>query len=366
MEKLFISKDNTLVNLSNSILNYFGVKPFHSTLTALDKILKETKKEKVALVLFDGFGKVIADYYKESILFIYKHKEFILDSIFPPTTVAATTSLTTGLYPIETGHIGWSQYFSLYKRPINVFISNDKLEPFIKYPSVQQNLLKPVYIWELINKTKKFNAASISSYEKKTCAKEDDMVYLFENADKLVKTHDFVYIYSSYPDHLLHDYGCFNEKVKENLIFLENKLKKLVEENKDTLFLLVADHGFHDCEEISIKEHQDFYDLLDKKYFVIEPTFASFFVKNKEKFLELANKYYSDNFFIYSKEELLKDNILGFGKANEYALETLGDFFLISKNKCMFYDGEHPVGFKGAHASGKEEDKKLYLFAFNK
>ena len=365
MEKLNLSKSKTLVNLGNSILKYFGVTPFHETLKEADEILKKSHKEKVALVLFDGFGKVIAEHYKESIPFIYSHKAFEFNSVFPPTTVAATTALTTGLYPIENGHVGWTQFFKKHNAAINVFPSNDKFEHAKFYPSVQQNILKPVYLWELINKSQKYNATSISSYEKKTPLKEDDFEYFFSRADELIKTHNFVYIYSSMPDHLLHDLGCFNETIKENLIYLETKLKKLINDNSDTLFLLVADHGFRDINEISIKEHQDFFETLSRPYFIIEPAFAGFFVKRKAEFELLAHKYYEDKFYIYSKEELLKDNLLGYGNKSSYVDETLPDYFLISKGDYIFFDGEEPVGFKGAHAGGSKEEKELYLFSFN-
>lgn len=365
MENLYLDKENTLVNLSNSILNFFNIPTFHPTLKKVDEILAKTKKEKIALVLFDGFGKVIADYYKNDIPYIYSHKKFEFLSIFPPTTVAATTTVTTGLYPYENGHVGWTQYFKKHSAPINVFSSNDKREHSKIYPSVQQNILKPTYIWELLNASQKVNATSISSFLFKNHFKEDDFDKFFEEADKLIKTHDFVYVYSSNPDHLLHDNGRFNNTIKENLIYLESKLKILVEENKDTLFLLVADHGFMDVEEISIKEHEDFFDTLAKPFFVIEGSFASFFVKNKEKFKELANKYYGEYFYIYSKEELLNNGLLGEGNKHPNLDETLGDYFLISKDKYTFYDADEPIGFKGGHAGGNKCERELYLFAFN-
>lgn len=35
------------------------------------------------------------------------------------------------------------------------------------------------------------------------------------------------------------------------------------------------------------------------------------------------------------------------------------------KGRYIFFDGEEPIGFKGAHAGGTKEEKELYLFAFN-
>ena len=49
----------------------------------------------------------------------------------------------------------------------------------------------------------------------------------------------------------------------------------------------------------------------------------------------------------------------------EYLNETLPDYFLITKGRYIFFDGEEPIGFKGAHAGGTKEEKELYLFAFN-
>ena len=364
MEKLYLSKDKSLVNLGNSILKAFGVTPFHETYKTVDEIIKNSRKEKIALILFDGFGVNIAEHYKENIPYIYAHKVESFNSVYPPTTVAATTALTTGTYPIENGHIGWTQHFNEYNADICVFLSTDKFDNKKIYPNVS-NILKPKFIWEYINETQKFNADSISSFHFKNKDKTDDFETFFEEADKTIKIHDFTYVYSSNPDHLLHELGCYNETVKENLIYLEGKLKALIENNKDTLFLLVADHGFRDIEEIPLNEHADFFETLSRKYVTYEPSFSGFYVKDGQKFLELANKYYSDKFFIYSKDEILKDHILGYGEMSQYVKETLPDFFLIAKDKYSFYDGEKPVGFKGHHAGGTKEEREIYLYVFN-
>lgn len=366
MEKLYLDKEKTLVNLSNSILKYFNIDTFHPSLKEADEILAKSNKKKVALVLFDGYGKNIFNIYKESTPFIATHYKFDMLSVFPPTTVAATTSLTTAKYPIETAHLGWIQHFKKYNSEIVVFISNDKFDgTHFYYPHVQSDILKPHYIWQLINESQKYNATSISSYEVKTKAREDDMDAFFERADDAILNHDFSYLYSSYPDHLLHLYGCSSEEVRKNIIFLERKLKELISKHPDTLFLLIADHGFKDCEEISIREHKDFLATLSKDYFLIEPTFAGFYVKDKANFEKLAKKYYGDKFLIYPKQELLDSHLLGYGEINPLTLDTLCDYFLISISKYSFYDGDEPVGFKGVHAGGNKEEREICLFAFN-
>ena len=365
MKELAINKKSSLVNLSNSILKWFEQPTFHDSLEKVDELLKKSNKKKVSLILLDGFGTVIANYYKENCPFIFSHKFMELETVNPPTTVAATTSLTTGLYPIETGYIGWTQYFKEYDRSINVFLSNDKFTGEKILPPVTLTTLKIENIWDIINKDGKYKANQICSFAFRGQNEIESYNMFFDEADKIVKENNFSYVYSANPDHIMHKEGTMNDIVKENIIYLEEKIKTLVENNKDTLFLLVADHGFHDVIEIPIYEHGDFLETLETKYFTIEGRFACFSVKNKDKFVELANKYYGKDFYIVSKKELLENNILGYGNMKPYAEETLFDYFLIAKGKYIFYDSIEPIGFKGAHAGLTKEERSVTLFAFN-
>lgn len=366
MKKISLDPKNTLTNVGNSILGFFDVPKFHDSFAPLDKVLKETKKEKIALILLDGMGKVIFETYKNDIPFLYSHILTEYKSVFPPTTVAATTTLTTGKYPIETCYLGWTQYFDTRKAFINVFPSNNAFDHSQFFsPSVTSLELRTTYIWDLINKTLKHNATNISSFFKKTFNKEDDFEAFFEDADKLIKEHDFVYVYSTNPDHLLHEHGIKNEVIRENVIYLESKVKELVENNPDTLFILTADHGFADIEEINFKLHQDFLDTFNDGVFSIEPRFATVSVKDEAKFLELANKYYSDYFYIKTKKELLEEHAFGYGEPHPLFDLTTKNYFLIAKDKYCFYQSEEPIGFKGTHAGSLDSETEIYLLIFN-
>ena len=365
MENLSISKDKSLVNLANSILKYFNLPTFHDSLSEVDELLKKNPNKKLSLILLDGFGTVIADYYKDDCKFIYSHKYMELETVNPPTTVAATTSLTTGLYPIENGYVGWTQYFKDIDKSVNVFLSNDKFTGEKITPDVASTYLKPTFLWDIINKDGKYKANQIHSFIFRGSIETESYDMFFDEAQKVVSINDFSYVYSANPDHLMHIYGRFNDTVKENIIYLNGKIEKLINDNKDTIFLLVADHGFEDVIEIPIYEHSDFFDTLDKKYFEIEGRFAGFSVKNEEKFLELAKKYYGENFYTLSKKEILENHILGYGNLSKCADETLFDYFLIAKGKYIFYDSLEPIGFKGAHAGLTKDERSISLFAFN-
>ena len=109
MNRLQINNENTLVNLSNSILKHFGTNTFHNTIPEIDELLKDHKK--VVAVLFDGMGQNIVRKHLKENSFIRKNYVTTINSTFPPTTAAATTAFLTGKYPIETGWLGWAEYF---------------------------------------------------------------------------------------------------------------------------------------------------------------------------------------------------------------------------------------------------------------
>ena len=96
-----LSKDASQVNFSNSILKHFNAETFHDSYKPLDEILERNKGRKIVLFLFDGFGKQIQEATKDCCPFIYSHGLLDLNTVYPPTTVAATTAVLSGKYPVE-------------------------------------------------------------------------------------------------------------------------------------------------------------------------------------------------------------------------------------------------------------------------
>lgn len=97
---------NSMVSLANSVLKYFGAPVHHETLALLDRELAEREYENVVLLLLDGMGKCIIDGNLEPDGFFASHLAGTYSAVFPPTTVAATTSICSGLYPVEHCWLG--------------------------------------------------------------------------------------------------------------------------------------------------------------------------------------------------------------------------------------------------------------------
>ena len=89
---------NCLVNLANSILKKFGVETTADTLPLADEYLNRSYKNVVVLLL-DAMGVSILEKHLSEDGFFRSHLAGEYNSVYPPTTVAATTSLLSGLYP---------------------------------------------------------------------------------------------------------------------------------------------------------------------------------------------------------------------------------------------------------------------------
>ena len=118
-----------LTNLACSIRKYFNLEYKHNTLDYIDKILDEYQPKNVVTILCDGMGSNIIDRVLEKDSFLIKNRLKAITTVFPATTVAATTSIMTGLNPVETGMLGWDMYFKDIDKVITTFVGSEKSDP---------------------------------------------------------------------------------------------------------------------------------------------------------------------------------------------------------------------------------------------
>lgn len=115
-----------LTNLACSIQKYFDLNAKHNSIEYIDKILNEKQPKNVVLMLFDGMGSRILERTLNKDSFFIKNKIKEITTVFPATTTAATTSIRTGLNPIEHGWLGWNMYIAPINETITLFLNSEK------------------------------------------------------------------------------------------------------------------------------------------------------------------------------------------------------------------------------------------------
>ena len=350
-----------LTNLACSIRKYFELEYKHNTLDYIDKILEEYKPKNVVTILCDGMGSNIIDRMLDKDSFLIKNRLKAITTVFPATTVAATTSIITGLNPCESGMLGWTMYYKDIDKTINVFLNTEKsdenLEELESAKEYYKKHMKRKHIEVEINENGKYKGYTIMPFGSDKYENIDEM---FNRIETLCKTDDkkYIYAYDLEPDHKMHEIGCDKEEIKEIIQDLNNRIEKLSNKLEDTIIFVIADHGHINVENLYIQDYPDIEECLLRNI-SIEPRAVNFFIKEdkKEEFKKLFNKYFGNDFDLYEMKDVIDSKLFGDGNENEIFRDSLGDYLAIGKtNKTLLYKGSMPL--KSQHA-GYTDDELL-------
>ena len=231
-------------------------------------------------------------------------------------------------------------------------------------PLLTENLCSYKTIFEIM---REHNNEDMSFEEFKQFALADPSIGGYLNKlDEECDKYDFLYAYSTEPDHMLHEFGSGSSEVSELIKVIDKGIEVISKRHPDVLFVIVADHGHIICENRSLYEHEDFFSCLKSPQFSVEGRAAAFYVKDdkKEEFRKLATKYYGEDFDIYSKEEVKKLKIFGLGKEHPRFDYAIGDFLLVAKSNKVFTQDFGAFLFSH-HAGGTDLEKYINLSIIN-
>lgn len=362
----FDQKEN-LVTLSNSLLKHFTNIIINETSAQMDAILNKSPYNKICVLLFDGLGKSIKDLHLSKNDFLRKKEKFTITSIFPPTTVAATTAFLSCRYPCETGWLGWQQYFFQHDLVVEMFTNcNAKDHTKIKGTYLSNMYCSYTSIIELINEKSDTFACSLypSSIDSKGAK---DLKDFFKKAEEIVQKHQklFSYMYWTEPDSLIHEYGTDNCIIKDAVKRINQGVQKLAKNNKDTLFIILADHSLVDTKFFYVFEHEDFASCL-KTITSLDSRSCFFHVKFDKIniFKNLFKKYYGDYFILKSKKEVIEEGWFGNKKVHPLFEEFFGDYMATSISDYGF-SNTMEAPFIGAHAGSLKEESEIGVSIIN-
>jgi len=348
-----------LTNLACSIRKYFNLDYKHNTLDYIDKLLDEYRPKNVVTILCDGMGSNIMDKMLDRNSFLIKNRLKSITTVFPATTVAATTSMITGLNPVETGLLGWNMYYKDIDKTITVFTNSEKgdfkckaLPEALEYKN--KNMVEKI-IDEEINERGLYKGYKLFPFGDDCYRTLDEMFNRIELlCDEEGKK--YIYAYDEEPDRTMHEIGCDKPEIKDIIIELNDRIENLSKKLSDTIIFVVADHGHHNVENLFIKDYPDLEECLLRNT-SLESRAVNFFIKKdkREQFETLFKKYFGYDFCLYSKEDVIESKLFGDGKENKIFRDVLGDYLAIAKtNKALLYYGDEVL--KSQHAGYTDDE----------
>lgn len=356
-----IKRYNTCItNLACSILKHFELSYSHKTIQEIDDILEKNKVKNVVVLLCDGLGSNILQRTLSEEKFLIKNRLKDINSVIPSTTTASTTSMLSGLDPIEHGWLGWDLYIKPVDKIITMFLNTIK-DTDIQAANYNVATRHFPYetITERINSAGKFSSRILFPFGRDSYNDLDDMLRIIENECK-DGGKKYIYAYYEEPDSTLHHFGVNSTESIDVITSINDKIERMSKNLNNTLLIVTADHGHINSTPITLSKIPDIYDLLAMDIW-IEGRLCSFkVIDGKEsEFKELFLKYFKKDFILKTKQEVIEENLFGYGQANELFKSSIGDFIAIGITDKYFRYCENSILLKSMHAGFTEDEMKI-------
>ena len=295
---------NCIANLPNSILRKFGVTPAGDTLPLLDRYLDKDYRN-IVVILLDGMGKSILEKHLEKNGAFRSRLAGIYQSVFLSTTVAATTSVMSGLQPCEHSWLGWECYYPQVDKNVTVFFSTIQGTDIQAADYHVPRTVTPYKsVFDRLNDAG-IRAAMLSPFTEPYPA---DIHALCDAVRDLCRKpgRQYIYAYWNQPDGLLHRLGSSSAAVHEAITEMEKEIEKLAGDLEDTLVIVTADHGHIDTDHVMLQDYPELLDCLVRLP-SLEPRVLNLFVKEGRKaFFETEfNRLFGDKFLLMPMAEVL-------------------------------------------------------------
>ncbi len=329
----------SIVNLTAAIEAHYGLRTKHPSLERAKKAIEDRRPAHIVVLLLDGMGENVLGHLGGESMLRRNHQETIT-SVFPSTTTAATTAVLTGQTPLESGFLGWFMFFEKERLHYEVFMNRDYYD---KNKEIPKGFFTKHFTREsFLSRIEATGKAKAASFQPRPV--DEDGHPSFEAGVRRLR--DFQakhgrtvsYFYEPEPDLTEHEHGTRSDQTKRSMRKLDAHASELLEEvQKDTLIFVTADHGLIDVEPIPLFEYHDLTSTF-RHLPANEPRMTSFFIKDghHEHFIRFFNEHFSEDFDLYTKEELLSRGLLGSGEPHPLVDDTLGDFIAVAHGRRMF------------------------------
>ena len=360
--------ENGILSVISSVLHHYGIQSDQKTDELTDLYLAKQFKN-VVLFVCDGMGVNILEKTLSTSGFLRQHCQKSLTTVFPSSTVPATTSIYSGLSPISHAWMGWAGYVAEEDKILDLFTGNDtytgeasKIKSFSDVNPYTHIATRIAQNCENV-KTSIILPHKIAHNGIKTLHK-----LTTEILDKTRQEgRQFVVAYWPDPDHTEHYFGPDSAEAITQLRVINRRIKRLAQLAKDTLFIVMADHGLIQINQnIDVKDCGEMVSCFYRPM-GLEVRCCSVYVKPEKKdlFEQEFQKYLAEDFLLISREEALKSNLFGFGNKHERIDEMLGEYLIVAiSDKVLFQEYEDGLSyprFKGMHGGITQEEMLVPL-----
>ena len=222
----------------------------------------------------------------------------------------------------------------------------------------KENLLVTKTIVSEIEEKGKYNALELFPFGKQPYKNIEDMMNIIQRECKK-EGKKYIYAYDDEPDHTMHELGPDSKEVKK-IIKIRNKItEELAKKLKDTLLIVVADHGHTLVDNIFLKKYSELTNMLERTT-SIEQRATSFKIKKgkKEIFKKEFNKLFGKYYKLYTKEEIINSKIFGDGEENKIFKNAIGDFLAIAYTEKTLVNIDDDI--LASHHAGYTDDE-IYI-----
>lgn len=361
--------DKSILSVISSILKYYGYDNGHKSLEVLDEMLKN-KYENIVLMLFDGMGASILKKHLKDSDFLMQHWIDTISSVCPSTTACAIPTVESGKAPVEHSWLGWDMYFKEYDANISVFEntyqgSNEE----IKDCNVAKKYIR---YYNVFDRIKDITKGKVKTHDISKYSDTNESAYSCEEMLRRVveisrdPSEDYIYTYVEEPDAVMHALGTDHEYVKENIKYINSLVCEISEILKDSLIIVMADHGLIDTETIYLEDFPKIQDMLERRP-SLESRALNFYIKKefKEEFKREFNKLFKEDFILLTKEEIYSQKLFGTGEKNIRIDDFIGDYIAFGvTNKAIEWNRED---FKmcARHAGLTKEEMEVPLIVID-
>jgi len=324
--------DDSILSIASSVLRHYGAEGCtHPSQPLLDEALKSNPRN-VVVMLFDGMGVNLLQEHLPEDAFLRRHLAAPISSVFPPTTVAATTTIQTGMAPVEHGWLGWTLYFKEAGAAVETFSNRiaatgkpasekSLAEKLLPTRSVIERVHEaaPDVDAELVSMRSRYHTISAAL----SCARTASICRK--------KGRHYIYCYWINPDHFSHQYGIHSWQVHRNILRINHEVEKMCGRLQDTVVAVTADHGLIDTKWVYLEDHPALCRMLSREP-SMESRAASLCVQDgmQEEFRKQFREAFGDQFILLTGDEVLACGLLGEGKENPRVRGFIGDFLAIA------------------------------------